>query len=312
MNTRQKELFRAIIYDDLEKAKELIKDGATMNAQLDTVKSWGASKEMITLLSTPLVEKHEETEAEQDTPSIINGVSWKAHLQYTLIEAIKDNELEKVKELIKGGVDINVKNGNGWSSLHYAAIYNKPEIFEVLINEEANINAKDTWDFTPLHRASYKGNLEIIKSLLNKNADINIMNINNNTPLDIAKRENHQEIVELLEEATSEQYRSSRVIKDISISLADRFNKGKLQWSLVDFNSLESLVRVLEFGAEKYSPNNWKKGLEKKATLDCLMRHLIALMNNEELDKESGESHIGHIMANAMFYEHFRLKKENK
>ena len=32
--------------------------------------------------------------------------------------------------------------------------------------------------------------------------------------------------------------------------LADRFNDGKLQWSMVDFKSLEDMVRVLEFGAK--------------------------------------------------------------
>lgn len=37
------------------------------------------------------------------------------------------------------------------------------------------------------------------------------------------------------------------------MSKADRFNSGKLKWSLVDFKSLEPLVRILEYGAEKYS-----------------------------------------------------------
>lgn len=40
---------------------------------------------------------------------------------------------------------------------------------------------------------------------------------------------------------------------------ADRFNEGKPKWSLIPFSALEPMVRVLEFGANKYSPNNWKK-----------------------------------------------------
>ena len=39
-----------------------------------------------------------------------------------------------------------------------------------------------------------------------------------------------------------------------------RYNTGKIQWSLVDFDSLEPMVRVLEFGAKKYDAHNWKKG----------------------------------------------------
>lgn len=84
-----------------------------------------------------------------------------------------------------------------------------------------------------------------------------------------------------------------------------RYNDGKPQWSLVDFDSLEPLVRVLEYGAKKYSKNNWKKGLDKQQILESLMRHLIKLMNNELVDEESQEQHIGHILANAMFYSYF-------
>ncbi len=35
-----------------------------------------------------------------------------------------------------------------------------------------------------------------------------------------------------------------------------RYNMGKLEWSLVDFDSLEGLVKVLEYGAAKYSLTN--------------------------------------------------------
>ena len=32
----------------------------------------------------------------------------------------------------------------------------------------------------------------------------------------------------------------------------DRFNTGKLKWSLLSWKALEPMVRVLMFGAEKY------------------------------------------------------------
>lgn len=81
-----------------------------------------------------------------------------------------------------------------------------------------------------------------------------------------------------------------------------RYNEWKPQWHLVHLQSLEPMIRVLEFGAKKYAPDNWKKPMDKKQILNSMMRHLAKLMDWEELDQESNLEHIGHIMCNALFY----------
>lgn len=81
-----------------------------------------------------------------------------------------------------------------------------------------------------------------------------------------------------------------------------RYNEWKPKWHLVHFPSLEPLVKVLEFGAKKYEEKNWMKPMDKKQILDSMIRHLVRLMEDEELDSESWLPHIGHIMANCMFY----------
>ena len=80
-----------------------------------------------------------------------------------------------------------------------------------------------------------------------------------------------------------------------------RHNTGKLKWSLVDYPSLEPLVKVLEFGTEKYSAENSKRGLQTREIIESLLRHTYALLENEDNDPESGLPHVGHILANAMF-----------
>lgn len=106
------------------------------------------------------------------------------------------------------------------------------------------------------------------------------------------------------EEVESESKSTSS--EDSLIANADdkalRYNSGKPKWSLVHFPSLEPLVKVLEFGAKKYEAYNWMKPMDKEAILESLMRHLISLFGGEEFDKESELPHIGHILANAMFY----------
>lgn len=98
-------------------------------------------------------------------------------------------------------------------------------------------------------------------------------------------------------------------MEEIGQEKALRYNQGKLKWSLVDFDSLKPMIEVLMFGAQKYAPDNWKKGLDKKEILESLQRHLIELFNEEPIDKESNLRHIGHILCNAMFYAYFENKE---
>ena len=83
---------------------------------------------------------------------------------------------------------------------------------------------------------------------------------------------------------------------------ATRNNVGKLRWDLVDWGSVEEMLKVLEFGAIKYNPENWKKGLNREEILESTQRHLIQLFQKEELDQESQLHHAGHVMCNMMFY----------
>lgn len=90
---------------------------------------------------------------------------------------------------------------------------------------------------------------------------------------------------------------------------AERLNNGKLQWGLVDFSSLEEMVRVLEFGAKKYSPDNWKKGSPTVELCESLLRHVFAFISGENNDPESKLSHLGHIMCNVMFLSYMMKNK---
>ncbi len=81
----------------------------------------------------------------------------------------------------------------------------------------------------------------------------------------------------------------------------DRLNQGKPKWSLVPQSALLPMVQVLEYGAIKYAPHNWRKGLSVTEICESLKRHLDAFMEGEDNDPESTLSHIGHIQCNALF-----------
>lgn len=80
-----------------------------------------------------------------------------------------------------------------------------------------------------------------------------------------------------------------------------RYNNGKPKLSMVDLNCLEPCARVLEYGANKYARDNWKKGMNLTSILDSLMRHVADLQAGKTIDEESQQLIIGHIQCNALF-----------
>jgi hypothetical protein len=88
------------------------------------------------------------------------------------------------------------------------------------------------------------------------------------------------------------------------MSLGARFNSGKRQLSFILEmpNAIASVAEVLEYGAEKYDRNNYKKGLIESELLDSTLRHLSSAFNNlhDDTDAESGLDHYAHAATNLM------------
>ena len=62
--------------------------------------------------------------------------------------------------------------------------------------------------------------------------------------------------------------------------------------------ALETIAWVLGLGAKKYGEYNWRMTKIKASTyISAIMRHLMAWHRGEDLDPESGKSHIAHIGA---------------
>jgi hypothetical protein len=61
----------------------------------------------------------------------------------------------------------------------------------------------------------------------------------------------------------------------------------------------------MEIGAKKYAPWNWAKGMAWSIPIACILRHTAKYMRGEILDKESGQSHMAHVIANALMLLHY-------
>lgn len=95
-------------------------------------------------------------------------------------------------------------------------------------------------------------------------------------------------------------------------STAVKYDSGKTDWSLMPFEAVEEINKVLEFGARKYAAHNWTQGDGFRYTrvLSSLFRHLFAWSRGEDLDPESGLSHLAHAGCNVIFLIYYSKYKD--
>ena len=133
-------------------------------------------------------------------------------LERELFKAVDNENLEKVKKIIKSGVDVNSMFKIGWTPLMKAIITKNKEMIKTLIDAGANVNAKSSdMGFTPIMIAIGHDFVGITKILLNNGADISIKDKEGHTPLMQAKEESIPQIVKLLkdkEEKTVTEYKN--------------------------------------------------------------------------------------------------------
>lgn len=73
-------------------------------------------------------------------------------------------------------------------------------------------------------------------------------------------------------------------------------DEGKPPLTLFPRTALEQAAEVFAFGANKYGKYNYKQGFEYTRLLDAALRHVNAYADGEDLDPESGKSHLAHAL----------------
>lgn len=88
-------------------------------------------------------------------------------------------------------------------------------------------------------------------------------------------------------------------------------DQDKPDMSLLPFDSLEEVARVLTFGAKKYSRDNWQHVPDAvNRYVAAMLRHLTAWRNGERLDPDSGLSHVSHMACSALFLVWFDMQRD--
>lgn len=107
------------------------------------------------------------------------------------------NKTDILKFLLNNGADPNIESVEGATAMMNAVQSNKMEHLKVLIENKADVNKQDNRGFTALHRAAEMGHIEIVKELLQNGAKKEI-EAEGHTALSLAKARNNKEIIKLL------------------------------------------------------------------------------------------------------------------
>lgn len=84
--------------------------------------------------------------------------------------------------------------------------------------------------------------------------------------------------------------------------VAGRANEGKSLLHTIHPDFILGIGRISAFGAKKYHSRNWlmAPGMAWSSVYESLLRHLLAWQGGEEVDAESGLSHLLHAAWNLM------------
>lgn len=75
---------------------------------------------------------------------------------------------------------------------------------------------------------------------------------------------------------------------------AVKHDKDKPPLGLISRTALEEEARVMAYGVEKYGTHNWRSGMDFSRLTDAALRHVYAFIDGEDVDAETGLSHLAH------------------
>lgn len=87
-----------------------------------------------------------------------------------------------------------------------------------------------------------------------------------------------------------------------------KFDGGKPTFDLLPWDALAEVQKVLDFGAQKYAPRNWERGMDWKRPWNAGMRHMAAWVEGQNKDPETGLSHMAHAACCVLFLLAYELR----
>jgi ankyrin repeat protein len=115
-----------------------------------------------------------------------------------LVDAAKRNDLQTARALVAAHADLNARQNDGATALHWAAYHDNLELAALLLDAGAPAAVANDLRVTPLFIAATAGSAEMVRRLIAAGAEVNAANATNVTPLMAAARSGSVETVAAL------------------------------------------------------------------------------------------------------------------
>lgn len=160
---------------------------------------------------------------------------------FNIVKATQYGAFSRVQELIEAGYNVNQRDSETVTLLHWAAINNRKEIMKFFIEKGAEVDAVGgDLNATPLHWATRQGHLDAAVILMNAGADPTLRDAEGCSCIHIAAQYGHTALVAYF------------VARGVSPDLVDRAGMTPLMWAVWKIPSLDPTRLLLTLGA---SPN---------------------------------------------------------
>lgn len=157
---------------------------------------------------------------------------------FDIVKATQHGIFERCRELIEAGQDVNERDSENVTLLHWAAINNRRDLVKYYINKGALVDAVGgELQSTPLHWATRQGHLSMVILLMQYGADPNLYDGEGCNCLHLAAQFGHTAIVAYL------------VAKGADINCPDSEGKTALMWSCFRVLTADPTRLLLTLGA---------------------------------------------------------------
>lgn len=92
---------------------------------------------------------------------------------------------------------------------------------------------------------------------------------------------------------------------EIHLKQGVKYDDGKIPYHLISVEFERGLAQVLAFGAQKYEPWNWAKGIVYSRLYRAACGHLHDWYEGQDNDEETGLNHLFHAACCLMFLCHY-------